>query len=187
MGRGARGKGHWRNERFEYRFADSNFHSDRWCCRPSFKRKAEAIPRLLTVERRKGDCRRGHSKWTQDLDSRIARAAGYGTWKFGQPSKPDDPTLEFSGRTLLHAARHTLIRTSGVESGEVAQYPNLRGYAGPQGIAVSRYGTIEGPITRSHALVSRLPTPSQNARRLLWSSACAWYGVEPPTWARSSG
>jgi len=95
--------------------------------------------------------------------------------------KQDDPKWNCIG-VLCSMLRAMPVFTFELNPGEVAQIPELRGFAGPQGIAVSRYGTIEGPVT-TQALVVELPLPCRNARRRLWSSALPVEGKEPPPWA----
>jgi ATPase family associated with various cellular activities (AAA) len=144
--------------------------------------KVQAIPRLLTSGETRAMVVRGPLRnGRKTLIRAIAQAAGYGTLELRAIIKPDDPRWSFLG-ALCTMLRAIPLFTFELSPGEIAQVPELRGYAGPQGIAVSRHGTIEGPITES-ALVVELALPSQDARRQLWSTALRVTSVETPKWA----
>jgi hypothetical protein len=144
--------------------------------------KATAIPHLLASGEARAIVVRGPLRnGRKTLIRSMARAAGYGTLEVRTAVKLEDPRWNSLG-VLCSMLRAMPVFTLELNPGEVAQIPELRGYAGPQGIAVSRYGTVEGPIT-SQALVLDLPLPCQSARRELWSSALNLDGKEPPPWA----
>jgi hypothetical protein len=110
----------------------------------------------------------------------LARAAGYGTLELRMTVKPDDTRWNSLGAlcSMLHAMP---IFTFELSPGEIAQVRELQGYAGPQGIIVSRYGSIDGAIS-NQSLALDLPLPSQNARRKLWSTALGNLGGPSPNW-----
>jgi len=166
----------------EFRPADSLPVLDELILPPHIRAKAEVIPGLLAS----GDARaivvRGPLRnGRKTLMRALARAAGYGTLEVRPSIKSEDPCWNSLG-VLCSMLCAMPVFTRELNPGEVAQIPELTGYAGPQGLAVSRYGTIDGPIT-SHALVLDLPIPSESARCLLWSSALRLAGKEPPSWA----
>jgi len=148
---------------------------------PDIRAKGAVIPGLLAT----GDARaivvRGPLRnGRKTLIRALARAAGYGTLEIRTTIKADDARWSSLGAlcSMLHAVP---IFTFELNPGEIAQIPELLGHGGPQGIAVSRHGTIDGPIT-SHALVLELPLPCESARGSLWSSALGLGGKEPPLW-----
>lgn len=143
--------------------------------------KARAIPQLLATGEARALVVRGPlHNGRKTLIRAIARAAGYGTLEARVGIKADDPKWNYLG-VLCSLLRAMPVFTLELNPGEVAQLPELHGYTGPHGIAVSRYGTVGGSLT-SQALVLELPLPCPTERRTLWSRALHFDGQQAPQW-----
>ena len=148
---------------------------------PDIKQKAEVIPTVLVSGGTRALVVRGPlHNGRKTLICAIARAAGYSVLEIGIALKPDDPRWTSLG-VLCAMLRAIPLFTFELSPGETGHLPPLRGYTGPQGIALSRHGTLEGAVN-DRAVFIDLPLPSSEARRQLWSSALCLDKEEPPDW-----
>jgi ATPase family protein associated with various cellular activities (AAA) len=148
---------------------------------PDIKQKAEVIPTVLASGETRALTVRGPlHNGRKTLIRAIARAAGYNVLEIGIAPKPDDLRWTSLG-ALCAMLRAMPLFTFELSPGETGHLPKLPGYNGPQGIALSRQGTLEGAVS-DRALVLDLPLPSIEARRQLWSSALYLDDDSPPDW-----
>ena len=168
---------------FAYRPADALPHSEDLILSDTVRRKAASIPRLLRDGQAQCVIVRGaQGNGRKTLLRSIARAGGYGTLEVRTPLKSDDPRCA-SVAILATVLDAMPLFTYELSPGETAILPDLKGYAGPQGIAISRQGTVTGAAAES-ALTLDLSFPDPAARQQLWQSALRLTGDSAPDWTK---
>jgi ATPase family associated with various cellular activities (AAA) len=144
--------------------------------------KVRAMPKMLAAGQLSAIIVRGplHNGRKTMLRA-LARSAGYSVLEVEPGHKLDGAKPAWLGTLciLLHAIP---LFTVELAPGENAAIPFLGCYHGPQAIALSRYGSIEGKLTEC-AIALELPLPHWADRRRLWARALGISEEHLPEWA----
>jgi len=147
----------------------------------AIRRKVASMPLLLRDgEARTVIVRGALHNGRKTILRAIARSSGHGVLELRSVLKPDDPkwTRVSTLAMLLDAMP---LFTYELGPGEAATLPDQETYDGPQGIAVSRQGTVSGAAADS-ALTLDLPFPDPESRRKLWGKALRLQEESTPDW-----
>ena len=110
----------------------------------------------------------------------LARVSGYGVIELEPDAKLEAPRAAGLG-TLCLLLGAIPIWAFELSPGETATIPALGSYAGPQAVALGRYGRIEGNFAE-RSVVLELPLPQHALRRKIWSRALQGPEDSQPAW-----
>jgi hypothetical protein len=148
---------------------------------PELESKAGALPQMLAAGQVSAVVVRGPlHNGRKTLLRALARSAGYGVLEVEPGLKLEGAKPAWLGTLciLLHAIPLFTLELSPAESFAI---PTLGCYEGPQAIALSRYGSIEGKVTE-RAVSLELPLPARTGRSRLWWHALGVGEGEVPEW-----
>jgi len=148
---------------------------------PQIQAKVRAMPEMLAAGKLSAMIVRGplHNGRKTLLRAR-ARAAGYGVLEVEPGHKLDGAKPACLG-TLCILLNAMPLFTVELAPGETAAIPSLGCYRGPQAVALSRQGAIDGKITE-RGITLELPLPHSADRRRLWSRALEIREEDLPEW-----
>jgi hypothetical protein len=171
------------SEWFDYQTAEALPRMEDLVLPETICRKVESIPRLLREGEARGVIVRGAlHNGRKTLLRAIAKAGGYGVLELRVPVKPDDMKCACLS-TLAMMLDAMPLFTYELGPGETVALPDLKGYDGPQGIALSRQGTVNGAAADA-ALTLELPFPDPEARQKLWAAALRLTPDTTPVWTK---
>jgi tRNA A37 threonylcarbamoyladenosine biosynthesis protein TsaE len=140
--------------------------------------KSRAIPRLLETGSARAVIVRGPlHNGRRTLLRAIAKELDAGTLEIAAPLKPEDERWRWLG-TLAMILGAMPVFSFDLGPGETLTLPELPGFRGPIGVALSKHGGLSGSLAESAVLVE-VPTPGTNLREHLWTLAL---NRTNPTW-----